>query len=82
MKLVEVDTSLLTHDASHGTAMDLLKLDTISIVCGLIIVGIYLKSFKLLIISLINLAFSFSLSFGFSFFLSYGLDIVTYAPSV
>ena len=74
--------SLLAHDASYGTVIDLLKLDSISIVCGLIIIGFYLKSFKFLLISLMNMAFSFSLSFGFSYFLSFGLSIVTYAPSV
>ena len=82
MQLIEVDISLLGHDASRGTIIDLIKLDSISIACGLIIIGVYLKSFKFLLISLVNMVFSFSLSFGFSYFLSYGMSIATYAPSV
>lgn len=72
----------ITKDSLDGTVIDLAKSDSISIVLGLLIVTVFIKQFNLLIISLINMVFTFSVSFGISYLIAVNMDVASFSPSV
>ncbi|CAL5980705.1 MmpL_efflux pump [Hexamita inflata] len=77
-----LSTSNLNEDMASGTMKDVLKLDSFSIVLGLIVVALFIKNIKLMIITIINLAFAFAVSFGISYFIATSIDVASFSSAV
>ncbi|CAL6031314.1 MmpL_efflux pump [Hexamita inflata] len=81
-KVSFISMSCLFKDVIDGTLMDMAKLDSISIVLGFVVVALFTKHLSLLVISLVNLAFSFVISFGISYFVACFMDVVSFSSAV
>ena len=62
--------------------MDILKLDSISVVFGFIVVALFIKQISLLLISLFNLLLIIIISFGFSYFVACNMDVASFGSAV
>ena len=74
--------SCMTRDIVDGTVSDMMTLDIISLVLGFVIVWLFIRQVSLLIISVVNLAESLLISFAISYFLTFSIDIPSFAEAI
>lgn len=74
--------SCMTRDIVDGTVSDMMTLDIISLVLGFVIVWLFIRQVSLLIISVVNLVESLLISFAISYFLTFSIDIPSFAEAI